>query len=216
MKPIEKLNSMALGITVIVLLIILKKIVPFLSTQSDTHAYLLPFVAVLTAAGTYRSLVTTISWLISRSERARAFVLGPSYMHGTWVGWFRGHTGELRFMVEHFVQDFDSLVITGRSFTKIGKVHGYWSSDAVSIDPKKGELMFTYTFDVVTNKASTAGVHKSLFERKSARTPPSGIAGFAHDLNDPTRIAVESRKISTDLLEWETALTEANSIFANR
>jgi hypothetical protein len=216
MKPIEKLNGLAVTITVMLMLPVVGWIVPLAQKQSESHAFLLPVIALLTTAGTYRVLSISIGAVISCDERLRALVLGPSYMHGTWVGWFRGHTGELRFMIEHFVQDFDSLVITGRSFTESGDTHGYWSSDAVSINSKKGELMFTYVFDVISNKASTSGVHRSLFERRSARKPPTGLAGFAHDLNDPTRIAVTSKKVSSELLRWEDALSQARTIFTNR
>jgi hypothetical protein len=213
MKPVERLTAITLSITVFVILFIVDRVVPILAKQTAEHSFLVPVIAFLTAAGTYRILGSGVTWLFSTNERLRSFVLGPSYMHGTWIGWFRGHTGELRFMVEHFDQDFDSLVISGRSFTSDEKVHGYWSSEAVLIDPKKGELVFTYIFDVITNKASTTGVHKSRFERKSARKPPTGIAGFAHDLNDPTRIAIASKKISDELVGWEEALSKAKSMF---
>jgi hypothetical protein len=213
MKPLERLTAITLSITVFLVLIMVDQVVPTLARQTATHPILSPVIGFLTAAGTYRILGNGVIWLFSTREPLRRFVLGPSYMHGTWVGWFRGHSGDLRFIVEHFSQDFDSLVITGRSFTSDDKGHGYWSSEAVLIDPKNGELMFTYTFDVITNKASTSGIHKSLFERRSVRKPPTSIAGFAHDLNDPTRLAIASKKISAELLGWEEALSQAKSNF---
>lgn len=114
-------------------------------------------------------------------------------------------------MVEHFVQDLDSLVITGRSFTQVSKEHGYWESESTTIDARKGRLIFTYKFDVLTQKHSLVGIHSSLFERKSAHHPPTAISGFAHDLNDDVRIAVHSKKISSDLVPWDQALKDAVS-----
>lgn len=96
-------------------------------------------------------------------------------------------------MLEHFVQDLDSLVITGRSFTEAGKEHGYWESESCTIDARKGRLIFTYKFDVLTQMHALLGIHSSLFERKSAHHAPTAIAGFAHDLNDDVRTAIHSK-----------------------
>jgi hypothetical protein len=150
---------------------------------------------------------------MERVEPVRALVLGPYYVHGTWIGWFRGHSGELRYMVEHFTQDLDSLVVTGRSYDSEGKQHGYWYSQAVTVDIKTGRLIFTYSFDTSSRSASLTGIHSSLFERKSAMMAPNAYAGLAHDLNDNIRIAVQAAKISSALLPWKEVLPKAMEKF---
>jgi hypothetical protein len=116
-------------------------------------------------------------------------------------------------MVEHFTQDLDGVVISGRSFTEETQVHGYWLSDAVSVDARRGRLVFTYSFDVLAKSTSLSGIHTSLFERVSSRDAPRAYSGFAHDLNDRARIAVHSRNISRDLVPWEAALVRAREMF---
>lgn len=142
-------------------------------------------------------------------------VLGPNFVHGTWIGWFEGHSKEKRYMIEHFVQDLDSLSITGRSYNAAQREHGYWESEAASVDPRKGKLIFTYKFDVLTRKDSLFGIHTSLLARSAAHSAPTALSGFAHDLNDAARIAVHSEKLSDELVVWDVALKEAVNRFAN-
>ncbi|WP_295749355.1 hypothetical protein [Undibacterium sp.] len=215
MSPTAKFNALLASVTVMLMFFVVAYLAPIMRTAGVDYPALLSIAALVTSAGVYRLLTLGLRWLMERIELLRGLVLGPYYMHGTWVGWFRGHSGELRYMVEHFAQDLDSLVITGRSYTAAMKEHGYWVSESVTVDAKRGQLIFTYSFDVLTQSSSLAGIHTSIFERKSAHDAPTGISGFAHDLNDKTRIAVHSKKVSSRLLSWEESLSQAASLFKN-
>lgn len=213
MTPTAKLNTAVSSFTVLVMFWAVRYVAPAITTADNQSAIVLAIGGLLTTAGVYRVIFLAIKWTMERSSRVRALMLGPFYMHGTWVGWFVGHAGDRRFMVEHFDQDLESIAISGRSFTAQGAEHGYWLSDSVNIDARKGRLVFTYSFDVLTNSISLAGVHTSSFERTSSRHAPQKLSGFAHDLNDPTRIVVHSEKISDELLSWDEALKIAQQRF---
>lgn len=161
------------------------------------------------SAGFYRILTIAIRWAMDRSTNVAKLVLGPNFVHGTWVGWFDGHSGERRYVVEHFSQDLDGLVITGRSFDIDLKEHGYWESEAAAIDAKRGKLIFTYKFDVLTRGISLFGIHTSYLARLKPHQPTTALSGFAHDLNDATRIAVHSKKIADNLAPWDSSLQQA-------
>jgi len=214
MSPAAKFNTLLAGTTVFIMFWLVAYVAPLLKTAGADNPLLLSAGALVTTAGIYRILSLGIRWLMERSDWVRAKVLGAHYMHGTWIGWFIGHAGDKRYMVEHFDQDLDSLAITGRSFTDARKEHGYWHSESVTIDARKGRLIFTYSFDVVTRSSSLSGVHTSYFERESSLAAPKKISGFAHDLNDPTRISVHSTKVSDKLLPWDEALNTAVDWFA--
>lgn len=214
MSPTAKFNALLAGATVFLMFWLVAYIAPGFEAAGLNYPLLLSGAALITSAGLYRILTIALRWLMERSDYVCSFVLGAHYMHGTWIGWFEGHEKEFRYMVEYFVQDLDAMVITGRSFTKNQKEHGYWESEAVTIDARKGRLIFTYKFDVLTQSNSLTGIHTSFFERESARHPPAGIAGFAHDLNDNTRIAVHSKKLSDRLIPWDEALKAASKQFA--
>ena len=213
MSPAAKFNTLLASTTVTIMYFLLVNGASLLQQLSGTYSAALAVGALVASAGLYRLMSVGMRWLMERWQWLNEKVLGASYMHGTWLGWFEGHTKEKRYMVEHFVQDLDSLVITGRSFTAEEREHGYWESESCTIDARKGRLIFTYKFDVLTQKHALLGIHSSLFERKSAHHAPSGISGFAHDLNDDVRIAVHSRKVSRKLLPWDKALKRAVQLY---
>lgn len=213
MSPSAKFNALLASFTVTIMFVLIARLAPEVAKLNGLVPFALTIAAFFSSAGLYRLLSLGVRWLMERSNWLSEKILGAHYMHGTWIGWFDGHSNERRYMVEHFVQDLDGLVITGRSFTATGKEHGYWESESTMIDPKKGRLVFTYKFDVLTQKSSLVGIHTSLFERLSARHAPIGYSGLAHDLNDDVRIAVHAKKLSTKLLPWDEALTEAEKRF---
>jgi hypothetical protein len=132
MTPAAKFNALISSVTVFLMFWLVVFVGPRLTTA--TSAVLVAVGALVGSAGAYRLLVLLVRWVMERVEVIRALVLGPYYMHGTWIGWFRGHSGELRFMVEHFIQDVDTLAIAGRSFDATGKEHGTWFSQLASVD----------------------------------------------------------------------------------
>lgn len=213
MSPAAKFNALLSSATVFLMFFAVAYVAPRLEQLGADYPLGLSLAAFLASAGIYRLLSLALRWLMERSTYVSRKVLGAHYMHGTWIGWFEGHSREKRYMVEHFVQDLDGLVITGRSFNAAKREHGYWESEATTLDAKRGRLIFTYKFDVLTQTSSLIGIHTSQFERASAFTPPSAISGFAHDLNDPVRIGVHSEKLSDNLVPWKVALDAATARF---
>jgi hypothetical protein len=213
MSPVAKFNALLASTTVSIMFIVVVYLAPQVHGAGRYAPVLGLIGGFLLSAGAYSLLSIALRWLMERSHFVRALVLGPSYMHGTWIGWFRGHSGDLRYMVEHFNQDLDSLVITGHSFHADGSDHGHWNSDAVALDARIGKLTFTYTFDTLNRSTSLSGIHASIFERKSASKPPHAYKGLAHDLNDKTRIGVYAEKLSDKFVSSREALAAATARF---
>lgn len=213
MTPAAKFNALLTGLTVFVMFWLVTILVPLLRSIPWYSQVMASLATLMGSVGFFRLLSVGLRWWMSKSHNVRKFVLGPYYMHGTWVGWFVGHGGDKRYMVEHFAQDLDTLRTTGRSFTDQLLAHGQWTSQSVTVDVEHGQLVFTYFFDVVTNATALAGVHTSTLDRRSQFDAPTALGGFAHDMNDPTRIAVHSEKVSDDLLSFVEAATEAKKRF---
>ncbi|WP_416244050.1 hypothetical protein ACLSSQ_05880 [Azospira sp. APE16] len=213
MTPSAKFNALLASVTVTIMFVLVAYVAPEATSLSGVIPFALSFAALISSAGLYRLLSIAIRWLMERWDWLHGVILGPHYVHGTWIGWFDGHSNERRYMVEHFVQNLDGFVITGRSYTGKKKEHGYWESESTMLDVRKGRLVFTYKFDVLTQTSSLTGIHSSLFERLSARHAPTGYSGLAHDLNDHVRIAVHSQKMSSKLVPWAEALIEAEKRF---
>ncbi|PWF23956.1 hypothetical protein [Corticimicrobacter populi] len=214
MSPAAKFNALLCGLTVSLMFLLVAWASPRLAALGADNPIALSASGLVLSAGVYRLLTIGVRWVMERSTTAAKLVLGPHFVHGTWVGWFDGHSGERRYMVEHFSQDLDGLVITGRSFDINLKEHGYWESEAAVVDAKRGKLIFTYKFDVLTRQISLFGIHTSFLARQAPHLPAIALSGFAHDLNDATRIAVHSRKITEDLASWDSSLQEAVKLSA--
>lgn len=214
MSPAAKFNAHLSSITVLIMFLLVAWAAPKLEPLGIQHPVALAISGLALSAGVYRILALGIRWLMERSTWISMQVLGPHFVHGTWVGWFEGHTGEKRYMVEHFTQDLDGLIIAGRSFDTQQREHGYWESEAASVDTKRSKLIFTYKFDVLSRQSALFGIHTSFLARKSSHLAPTALSGFAHDLNDATRIAVHSVKFSNELKTWESGLEEAIRLFA--
>lgn len=215
MSPSAQFNAILAGSTVLVMYFLVTYVGPLLKSASSDYPFLLPIAAFLTSVGVYRLLTMGFRWLMERWEWLRKLALGPDYLNGTWIGWFRGHSNEFRYMIEYFEQDLDTLVIRGYSFTSDKKRHGNWHSTSYSIDSKTGKLRFTYDFNVCAQNRPTFGLNESLFHRKSKRHAPDSLHGLAQDLNDETRIPVQSVKVSNQLLPIEDALELAVAKFKN-
>lgn len=209
MSPAARFHATISTITIFVMFWLMTYLLPILKT----HTSLTAIGALVGSVGIYRLLAFGVGWLLLRWHWAKRKFFGPYYMEGTWVGWFVGHAGDKRIMIEHYAQDFDGVIVKGRSYTDTLKEHGYWATEVVTVDARKGRMVFTYSFDVLTRSAGLTGMSTFDFERTSAHDPPTAISGFAHDLNDPTRIAVHSTKISDKFLRWDDALKVAASKF---
>jgi len=213
MSPAAKFNALLASVVVTAMFVLIARLAPMLSTLGLPYQFTLPLIALLTSAGLYRLLALGVRWLMERSPWVSRKVLGAHYIHGTWIGWFIGRNGDKRFTVEHYVQSLDDLTITGRSFTDRLLDHAFWESEAATIDGRRGRLIFTYKMDIVSRSASLNGINTSFFERESAHDAPTATAGFAHDLNDTTRIAFRTEKLSDRLVNWKEAVDKAKLRF---
>lgn len=211
MQAITRFYALVTGLTVFVMFWVISSVGPLLDKGSGIHPLIASAGALAGSVGVYRLLALGFTWVLARSVLVRSWVFGPLFLHGTWVGYFHGHTNEKRFVVEHYDQSLDGLTITGRSFTETLKDHGFWTTEATSI--RKERLTYTYSFDVITGTNSLEGITSFLFQRGAPHKGPNALSGFAHDLNDPQRIAVHEFKLSDEFLPWADALAQAKSRF---
>lgn len=142
----------------------------------------------------------------------RAKVFGPSFLHGTWIGYFRGHNNDLRYVVEHFEQDFDGLVIRGKSFDENGREHAHWTSISASIDPLRGILNYLSGCDIMTRNVTVQSVCVFQITRGDKSDCPDWLSGYAVDVNDGVRISVTEKKLDKKILPFSQALVKAKEM----
>lgn len=164
---------------------------------------------IVASVGLYRLLAVGLEWLFRRILLVRRWIFGPSFMHGTWIGYFVGHAGDKRYTVEHYDQELDGLSIAGRSFTIGKELHAQWNSNSIGIDVRQGSLIYTSTLNIISRQHSEENLNILQFERSASYSAPTSITGFSQDLGDDQRIATHAIKISDQLLTWEEAFVIA-------
>lgn len=169
--------------------------------------------AILTSFGTYKLLRLGLEYLLENWRWAKKKVFGAEYLEGTWIGYFYGHANDKRFTVEYYEQDLTAVIVKGRSSTDSLQPHAFWTSTVSAVDIRTAKFIFAYSMDIVARSAAVSGITSLDFERRSPRAAPHKMAGFAHDMNDPTRIAVHIEKFSDASISPDDAFKEAKRRF---
>lgn len=214
MSPETKFHATVLGFTVSIMFAMLTVIIPWLEHAPVLGLYAGTVIVLFASAGAYGTLSKGLLFLLGRVRWLKAFILGARYMEGTWVGFFRGHGGHLRYVVEIVEQDLSSLRMSGRSYTDAGELHGQWSTDAVSIDAERGRLIFASSADFLTRGTTDQCVGVFHLERPSPGSAATAIEGYVADLVDGVRIATREEKVSSKHLGFEEALQKAREMVA--
>jgi len=160
----------------------------------------------------YKLIAWAVELILSKWLWFKSRVFGASFMHGTWIGYFRGHDDDLRYIVEHFEQNFEGLVIRGQSFDEQGKEHAHWVSLSTSIDAKSGRLSYLSLCDILSRNVTVQSVCVFQLERDDQSNMALALHGYAVDVNDGIRIAVTESKIDMRLLPIRSALQRAKEM----
>jgi hypothetical protein len=216
MTPETKFHSLVLGLTVGIMFVVISILVPYIQRAAFLPVLLGAITTIVLSVGTYRLIAKGFVEVLRRSRWLKSKLLGPYYMEGTWVGYFRGHQDDIRYTVEVFEQDFSSLTITGKSYTVADELHAQWFSEATSLDVEKGQLTYTSSLDILSRKSPEQSLVVVQLERKSAKSAPDAIEGYAADLADGVRIRIREEKASSRAMAHRDALPQAKEMFANR
>lgn len=213
MKPEQRFHSYVTAATVVVMFYFIKYVIPLLVFGQALDAILKPAVAMLASVGVYRILAGLILQAASRWRWVKRFLLGASYMNGTWVGKFLSSSNGAIHTVEHFEQTLSSLKIRGQGFDVRGSSYAYWHSVSEAINESSGLISYVYYCDTNSDTGSFQGVAVFFFERSDERSAPRCIRGYSADLVDGRRSGNTEIKISEQLLPFEAALLEARKLF---
>jgi hypothetical protein len=213
MNPAAKFHGLIATMTIFVMFWAITYAVPAIKFAANTPL-LSGFATIVASVGIYRLLAVGLEWLFRRVLLVRRWIFGPSFMHGTWIGYFIGHAGDKRYTIEHYDQELDGLAIAGRSFTAEKKLHAQWHSNSIGIDVRQGFLIYTSTLNILSRQHSEESVNILQFERVASYSSPTSVTGFSQDLGDDQRIATHAIKVSDKLLPWEDALIIAIQRFS--
>jgi hypothetical protein len=216
MTPETKFHSLVLGLTVGIMFVVISILVPFIRQATVLPVLFGAITTIVLSVGTYVLIAKGFIEVLRRFRWLKSKLLGPYYMEGTWVGYFTGRGGHIRFIVEVFEQDLSSLTITGRSYTMDDDLHAQWISEATSLDVEKGQLIYTTLLDIGSRGNTELSLVRVQLQRKSAKSAPDAIEGFAADLTDGIRIGIREKKLYPWAMAPREALPLAKEMFAER
>ena len=205
----EKLVAISFGLTtslVFLLWVLFKNSytgVPILDT----------LVSGLMSYGFYRVVFYTISSFLPKSKKIKKWLLGKKYLEGTWVGFYRGSSGEIRIFYEKYLQTNSIEVINGNSFLLDGTEHSSWQSTSLNMNVAEKKLYFTYQSQGIKDISSGNGYAQFNVFLDSKDKYPIELVGYTFDL--PLKMVCESKekKVKDDLSK--EALLESAKLFYN-
>jgi len=154
------------------------------SGQVSVSPYVKIIAASLLSIGLYRLVASIFLYLFKKIRLVRKFFLGGAYVEGTWVGFYIGVSGKVRYIVERFEQDFETLIVRGIAYNEKKELHVNWVSFPANIDLQKGEMNYMYDLKGIHDVTNGTGIVSFNFKRKSSTSPPDGISGFSADLHN--------------------------------
>lgn len=189
MKPHQKITTYAILITTIFVLTIWKMIYQliliypewFKNSENDKYNILgivsLGFISV----GVYKSCFTSIEYLMRNFQLVKKLILSSYYMEGTWVGFYIGAAGKVRYLIETYEQTMDDLVIKGISFDENKNLHTFWTSESYTINAESGEIIFQYKVKSTHEQTDPNGIAYFNLNRKNNKKATDFIIGYSID-----------------------------------
>ena len=208
----DRLSKLATAATVSVMFFSLMWLQPQLLALSTSYFVAGSLAAGLAAAGIYQLLVNSLLLLFGKYQPLRRLILGKAFLEGTWVGCYVQES-QRRFTVEHIDQTSGMTVIRGREFDSTGKTRASWSSDTVSIDIVRMQLVYAYTCKVFDRKHVQEGLGVFAIVCELPGEPARKLDSYAVDLIDGDRDPNTGHKIPDTETTDEFALSKARELF---
>jgi hypothetical protein len=208
----DKLSWIATAVTVGLMFSAIVWLQPIILTLQPTYRCAAAIGAIVASVGVYRLFAEGLIWLFGKSIFLRKFILGTGFLEGTWVGHYL-HEGQHRLTIEYINQTTGVTVIHGREFDAAGNTRASWTSDTVSIDISRLQLIYAYTCKVFDRKHVQEGLGVFVIVCETAGGPPNKLDGYAVDLIDGQRDPNTEYKISNRPVSDAEALTNAKKLF---
>jgi hypothetical protein len=206
MKAEQRFHTYVTAATITVMYFVIQHGAPVVSGLDPTFArFLAPLAALLLSVGIYKTLASSLLKITRRWKFIKRWMLGASYINGTWVGKFSAEHGAVVYTVEHFEQDLSGLNIRGQGQRADGTWYADWESEAANIDERAGKLTYIYTCQKHELSNPFHGVCEFHFQRADAESRPTAMHGFSADLPDGRPTKNNERQVSEDLLPYEEA-----------
>lgn len=189
---------------------ILAQVIPLLESKTSTSGFLTILIGIAGSSGIYTGLAKILGALLEHVRPLKKIMLGKYDLQGTWIGMYRARDGWPVYTVEHFEQDLDRLVITGKGFISTGAMKEDWTSIASIIDVTNKKLVYAYTCDRTFNSAHFQGVCVFSLEFPTSTKRAESMLGYSADItSDPRKTENREIRIDDNFLTFKDAFVRA-------
>ena len=225
MKPIIKFNTIVLSLTTTAVFGIWLFISQLILTYPDwfkepsNNKYnLLGIILMgLISIGVYRLVSLITSYFVNNCQWIKKQVFSSYYLEGTWVGFYIGVLGNVRYLIETFEQNTDGLVIKGTSYDENKNLHSFWTSESINLDSEKGEISYQYKVRTTREKPDPNGIAYFSMIRENNRKPANMLVGFSADSHLTKKCkAVEYRLNEKTNYDINEALKKAEEFYQTK
>jgi hypothetical protein len=213
MTPLrDRLAWLATTATVAIMFATLVWIQPLVASLHTPYAFASGVAGVLASLGVYRLLAEGFRWLLRKILWLRKRVLGKQFLEGTWVGHYLSN-GEHRFTIEFIDQAETVPTIHGREVDAQGNTTASWTSDTISVDVTRMQLVYSYTCKVFRRKHVGEGLGVFAIVCEHHGQPATKLDGYSVDLIDGDRDPNTEHKVADTVVSDAEALKRAKEIF---
>ncbi|MCI0563289.1 MAG: hypothetical protein MN733_32835 [Nitrososphaera sp.] len=214
MQPEHKLHSLTITATLLLWYALVTKVL-----EAQYLAWLGTWLGAITAYVSTFGAYKTIHFLIARAVNSwkwlKKQVLGRCYVEGTWVGYYYGEDGHVRYIVDVFQQQIGRpLYIYGEGFTENNRLHERWFSTTAGFYNEGNNLIFAYDCEILKPPEKVDGISNFHIKTLEGNSSPTRITGSATDSGSGHRLEVNEEKVSDETIEVAQALLEAKNMHA--
>jgi hypothetical protein len=179
MKITTRFQSIVLSVTTLIVFYIWFKV----GAMILINPYLKIIATSLISLSVYNYVASFFLLLFRKSMRIRKYFLGAQFVEGTWVGFYIGLQGNVRYTIEHIEQDFETIIVRGTAYNEMQRFHTSWISSPANVDVVKGEMNYMYELKGIQENMIGTGVAFFSFGRQDQYTAPRTLRGFSADLH---------------------------------
>lgn len=177
------------------------------------HPLGITLLAATSSMGIYKLTFNTLSLLMRKSKSIKKSILGKSYLEGTWAGFYYGVSGNVRFFIETFEQDIDSLKMKGITYNETQKFHNTYFSDYININLNKKEINYLYTVQSSQENTDGTGLARFDFYYKENSSFPYKLLGITKDRHLTKQCTGFEIKISDKILDGTENIIKAIEVY---
>lgn len=205
MTPLEKFNAVIIACTTLFMYLLWLGISKLMEINTISF-FVITILSGLISLGFYRSVATLLRKFFNNNKMIKKKILGNYYLEGTWVGFFVGNNGKIRYICERFEQSLEGIIIQGSSYTDNQKIHGNWIAKSPVVNIEEKQLMYYYEADMINNLFINPGLASFKMEKSHKSHYIDSLRGFSSDLYNPHKLFAIEEKISDDFIDDEEAI----------